>query len=91
MMEPVQVIHYTTYAVSEAMSAVPEQGVINMRSILISLYVLGIIFFSLRFIYGLRNIYRLWRTGEKVKNEGFTLVLSDKYHEVPTYIDDGIF
>ncbi len=80
MMEPVQVIHYTTYAVSEAMSAAPEQGVINMRSILMSLYILGVVFFSLRFMYGLRNIYRLWKSGEKVKNEGFTLVLSDKYH-----------
>ena len=80
IMEPVQIIHYTTYAVSEAMNSTQEEGIVNLKSILISLYILGVILFTMRFIYGLRSIYRLWRSGEKVDNEGFTLVLSDKYH-----------
>jgi len=80
IMQPVQAIHYTTYAVSEAMTVPAEDRIFNFQFALYGIYFLGILFFSFKFYHGLKNIWRLWKSGEKVAEDDFTLVLSDSYH-----------
>jgi len=80
IMQPVQLIHYSTYAFSEAMAVPVEESMFNYQYLVYGLYFLGLMFFSVKFFYGLKNIWKLWRSGEKVIHDDFTMVLSDEYH-----------
>jgi|GEM_PF-312615 len=80
IMQPVQLIHYSTYAFSEAMAVPIEESMFNYQYLVYGLYFLGLMFFSVKFFHGLKNIWKLWRSGEKVIHDDFTMVLSDDYH-----------
>ncbi len=67
----------------EAIAKVVAQPVSSgwsVQTILIWLYIIGLLVSFFRFFYGLTQIYDQYRNGEKTKQEGYTLISSQQLH-----------
>ncbi len=57
-----------------------QQLAISMLDIVSIAYWIGVLFMSIRLLKGISKIYRLYQSGQKSKQAGFTLVETNQYH-----------
>ncbi len=65
----------------------PVNESIGMQLILISIYWLGVLFFSGRFLYGISQIFRLAYRGKIIRKKDFTLVKTMNIHLPFSFMD----
>ncbi len=61
-------------------TATAEEPGIGWWEVLLAAYWLGVGIAGLRFAYGLRKLWRLYRSSERRKQDSYTLVLTEEWH-----------
>lgn len=61
-------------------TATPITSGVELLDVLTWMYWAGMAFFMLRFLIGMRQIYRLYRRSEKRYRNGYQIILSEKVH-----------
>ncbi|MBT8232787.1 MAG: T9SS type A sorting domain-containing protein [Bacteroidia bacterium] len=88
---PIEFINVSTYSLANVVTAnTAESQSIDFFSILQILYFIGVSILTLRLLYGLGKIYKLWATGEKIKKGNYTLVVIKSDH-LPFSFFNNIF
>jgi hypothetical protein len=80
LVEVVQPITISVAQLRESFTLQPvetETATFGIWTILIKLYSLGVAFFLIKFCWGLFTIFKLYRSGEKEKNSGFSLIYTE--------------
>ena len=77
--DSVYYVNQSTQAVVASVSAETTSS-IDWSTILLGLYLIGVIVTTMRLAVGLRKIKSLYKSGQKTKRGSYTLVMSEEFH-----------
>ncbi len=80
--EPLEFISVGPSYIASTVTTTPvvDNFSISPMHVLMCVYIIGALFMTARFLFGMRKIYRLYTEGTKTKKDSFILVETNSYH-----------
>ena len=77
----IEYINYSTLTIAQSIESPTSQALFwSWQSILVSVYLIGLVLALTRMILGLYKIYKLYKSAKKLTKGTYFLVVTDKYH-----------